>query len=185
MSFAILGKSLCNITQHSKSLRNLRSINSDPVLDDDIRQCWVNASREAANKQLDILIEQHKRKLTNTETKITHPTQRIRDNILDDTRTTEILKRTDEISQRFSARWLSKHSTRHKKNKNIKRLGDKPHNRTDKPHNRTNKPAQADAKKQPTPIRTPHMINNIHTPIQNKQGQHAPQPTIKDHQYGK
>jgi hypothetical protein len=83
----------------------------------------VQASRDAANKQLEILLEQQKRKLTNIETKITHATERIRDNITDTTKTTEILKRTDEISQRFSARWMSKHGThRYKPNINIKRL---------------------------------------------------------------
>jgi hypothetical protein len=53
----------------------------------------VQASRDAANKQLNILLEQQKRKLTNIETKITHTTERIRDNITDTTKTTEILKR--------------------------------------------------------------------------------------------
>ena len=104
-----------NLTTHKtdRTLPNNLSKTTDChiILDDDLWQRWVNASREAANKQLDILIEQHIRKFTNTETKITHATQRIGDNISDDTRTTEILKRTDEISQRFSARWLSKHST--------------------------------------------------------------------------
>ena len=83
----------------------------------------VQASRDAAYKQLDILLEQQKRKLTNIKTKITHATKRIKDNITNVTKTTEILKRTDEISQRFSARWVSKHGTHHyKPNKNIKRL---------------------------------------------------------------
>ena len=153
-----------NLTTHETDgtlPNNLSKTTDCHIILDNLRQRWVNASREAANKQLHILKEQHKRKLTNTETKITHATQRIKDNISDDTRTNEILKRTDEISQRFSARWLSKHSTRHKKNKNIKRLGDKP-------HNRNNKPTQADTTQQPTPIGTPHMINNMHTPIQNK-----------------
>jgi hypothetical protein len=64
------------------------------ILDDDLRKRWVQASRDAANKQLEILLEQQKRKLTNIETKITHATERIRDNITDTTKTTEILKRT-------------------------------------------------------------------------------------------
>jgi hypothetical protein len=57
------------------------------ILDDDLCKRWVQASRDAACKQLDILLEQHKRKLTNIETKITHATERMRDNITDTTKT--------------------------------------------------------------------------------------------------
>jgi hypothetical protein len=63
------------------------------ILDKDLRKCWVQTSRDAAYKQLDILLEQQKRKLTNIETKITHATERIRDNITDTTKTTEILNK--------------------------------------------------------------------------------------------
>ncbi len=62
------------------------------ILDDDLRQRWVQASRDAAKKQLDILLEQHKRKLANIETKITHATRRIKDNITDDTQANKTLQ---------------------------------------------------------------------------------------------
>ena len=134
------------------------------ILDDDLRKRWVQASRDAACKQLDILLEQQKRKLTNIETKITHATERMRDNITDTTKTTEILKRTDEISQRFSARWMSKHGThRYKPNKNIKRLKGK---RQDS----NNKQARTTTTKNSTPTQAhtaQHTTGNIHTPKQN------------------
>ena len=37
-----------------------KTTNCHIILDNDLQQRWVKASREAANKQLDILIEQHK-----------------------------------------------------------------------------------------------------------------------------
>ena len=129
------------------------------ILDDDLRQRWVQASRDAANKQLDILLEQHKRKLANIETKITHATRRIKDNITDDTQANKILQRTEEISQRFSARWLSKHDTHHHKhNKNVKRLKDKRQNRNSTPtHNAT--------VQNRTPTRTTQPTTGVHTPL--------------------
>ncbi len=131
------------------------------ILDDDLRQRWVQASRDAANKQLDILLEQHKRKLANIETKITHATRRIKDNITDDTQANKILQRTEEISQRFSARWLSKHDTHHHKhNKNVKRLKDKRQNRNSTPtHNAT--------VQNRTPTRTTQPTTGVHTPLSN------------------
>ena len=88
----------------------------------------------------------------------------MRDNITDTTKTTEILKRTDEISQRFSARWMSKHGThRYKPNKNIKRLKGK---RQDS----NNKQARTTTTKNSTPTQAhtaQHTTGNIHTPKQN------------------
>jgi hypothetical protein len=126
------------------------------------RKRWVQTSRDAACKQLDILLEQHKRKLTNIETKITHATERMRDNITDTTKTTEILKRTDEISQRYSARWMSKHTapTATNQTKTLKDL------KADS----NNKQAHTTTTKNSTPIQAhtaQHTTGNIHTPKQN------------------
>ena len=144
-------------------MRGMVMIEGGVVQNDDLRKRWVHASRDAACKQLDILLEQHKRKLTNIETKITHATERMRDSITDTTKTTEILKRTDKISQRFSARWMSKHGThRYKPNKNIKRLKGKRQDSNNKQARTTT------TNSMPTQAHTAqHTTGNIHTPKQN------------------
>ncbi|CAB4005549.1 Hypothetical predicted protein [Paramuricea clavata] len=156
-----------NLTTHKRDGTLPNNLNKTTdchiILDEDLRKRWVQASRDAAYKQLDILLEQQKRKLTNIETKITHATKRIMDNITDVTKTTEILKRTDEIGQRFLARWMSKHGNQHyKPNKNIKRL-------KGKRQDNNNKQTDTTTAKNSSPIQThtaQHITENIHTPIQ-------------------
>lgn len=91
------------------------------LLDDDLRTRWVKASRDAAKLQLDILIEQHQRTLTNIEQKIEHSTQRIQTKCNDQEQAQEILNATDIISKRYTSRHLQRIDKLTKRKRNTKR----------------------------------------------------------------
>ena len=151
----------------------LRSITDcNILLDEDLRQQWMDICTNASKQQLNILIQQHKRKLDSLEQMIQHTTKRIQkdtnSNITD-----KIIQTTDHISNNYTKREFMK-TTIHRNDKpNLKRLNKKRNNhRVSKTYTRHTKPTtQHDAtteEQKPTPTSIPTVTTRTFTRLSTK-----------------